>query len=462
MSATPAEGPAEQAALTSDGPPAFLASVNLVFVASVAGYALAFVTGVILARALGPDGRGVYSLFLLSASLAQAVLSLGIGVSAIYYIGKRAFPLADILSHAQVVVLGSAAVSGVLVLLAIPTVGGRLLDAGAPFWAFAFAVPLYVEFSLLTSVLQGRSRFLEMNVLLLAQPLVLLALLAAGLAGGGIGTSAAVVAWALSVLAASLLGLWLVGPRNLRPAVVLRPKWPVLRRQVTFGAQGQAGNLVQLLNYRLDQYLVLLFVSESGVGLYAVGVSVSETIWFLANAVAVVLLPRLTAAGDREAAEMTPVACRNTLLISALGAVALGVVSLWLVPFVFGHDFSGSVRPLLWLLPGTVALAGSKVLASYVFSRGLPLVNSGITLSSLVVTVAADLALIPTFGVPGAAAASSLAYSAHLALSLLAYQRVSGQPLLGALLPSAEDLRLYRSAIAATTARLRPASEPRP
>jgi O-antigen/teichoic acid export membrane protein len=214
-----------------------------------------------------------------------------------------------------------------------------------------------------------------------------------------------------------------------------------MREQVAFGMKGQLGNLVQLLNYRLDQYIVLLFVSASGVGIYAVSVTTSQSIWFLANAVAAVLLPRLTAADAGEAARTTPLVCRNTLLISAIAAVALGVVSPWLVPGLFGGEFDSAVAPLLWLLPGTVALAGSKVLTSYIFSQGRPFTNSMITLAALAITVVADLALIPPFGVTGAAAASSIAYTVHFVLSLIAYRGLSGGSVWEAVVVRGDDVR---------------------
>ncbi len=110
---------------------------------------------------------------------------------------------------------------------------------------------------------------------------------------------------------------------------------------------------------------------------------------------------------------------------------------------MFGHRFDDSVQALWWLLPGTVALTGSKVLTSYIFSQGRPLVNTGITCVSLVVTVAALLALVPPFGVNGAAAASSLAYGAHLCAALFAYGRISGEPPWPAILPHPSDARLY-------------------
>ena len=454
MSESPSrQGPLVQAtppAADAGGPPdpagagpGFLGHVNLVFLTYVANAALAFGVAVLVARALGPEGRGVYALFLLSASITQAVLSLGMGVAAIYELGKRAATLSRVVANSQHVALAAAVVSGLLVLLAWPVLGDTLLDHDAPFWVFAFAVPLFVNYAVLTAVLQGASRFVAMNAVVIAQPLVLLGLVAGGMAIGDVDTTAALVFWSIATLAATLLALALLGRPALRPAELLRVDWPSLRRQLTFGAKGQLGNLAQLLNYRLDQYIVLLFVSTAGVGIYAVSVTISQSVWFIPNAVAAVLLPRLTATDEADAARTTPLVCRNTLLVSALAALGLGAVSPWLVEGFFGAAFASSLRPLIWLLPGTVALAGSKILTSYIFSQGRPLTNSLITVAALVVTLAADFLLIPPFGVTGAAIASSLAYGAHFALTLAAYRRLSGGSIWEAVVVRGDDLRWY-------------------
>lgn len=126
------------------------------------------------------------------------------------------------------------------------------------------------------------------------------------------------------------------------------------------------------------------------------------------------------------------------------------------MPAFFGEDFSPSVVAVWWLLPGTVALAGTKILASYIFSQGKPLINSYITVASLAITLTCDLALIPVFGVAGAAAASTIAYSTSLALSLLAYRRLSGQPVGEALVIRGSDLRLYLETARAVRLRYAP------
>ena len=431
----------------------FVFNVNLVFLTYVASYLLAFLMRVLVTRAVGADGLGSYTLFLLTVSIAGAILGLGLNVSAIYHIGKRTFSLRDIVSNSQAVVLGSLVVSGALVGLTALTFGDRLDREGVPYWLFLLAVPLFVNFNILTAMLQGASRFLAMNLVILLRPLGMVFLLVAGMAAGGLDVRGVLVFWTVSSFLTMAAGLVLVGLRHLDLPTVLRPRWLVLKEQVRFGMQGQAGNLLQLLNYRLDSFLVLAFVNAAGVGFYAVGVAVSESVWFVANAVAVVLLPRLTHAEAEDAARLTPIVCRNTLLVSLAAAAGVGALSPVLVEAIFGGEFGPSVTAVYWLLPGTVALAGTKIVASYVFSQGKPLINSYVALVTLAATVLFDLALIPRFGVPGAAAASSIAYSLSLVLSLAVYSRMSGRGAWEAVLVRGSDLQMYLDAARTLRAR---------
>lgn len=431
----------------------FLFNVNLVFLTYIASYLLAFLLRVLVTRSLGADGLGSYTLFLLSVSIAAAVLGLGVNVSAIYHIGKRTFSLRDILSNSQSVVLGSLVVSGALVGITALTFGERLEQEGVPYWLFVLAVPLFVNFNILTAILQGASRFLAMNLMVLLRPLAMVFLVVAGMTAGGLDLRGVLVFWTVSSFLTMAAGLALVGLRHLHLPTALRPRWPVLKEQVRFGMQGQIGNLLQLLNYRLDSFLVLAFVNAAGVGFYAVGVAVTESVWFGANAVALVLLPRLTGAEPEDAARLTPVVCRNTLLVSLAAAAGVGALSPVLVEPIFGGEFGPSVTAVYWLLPGTVALAGTKILASYVFSQGKPLINSYITLVTLAATVLFDLALIPPFGVAGAAAASSIAYSLSLVLALAAYSRLSGRSAWEAVLVRRSDLQMYVDAARSLRAR---------
>jgi O-antigen/teichoic acid export membrane protein len=200
---------------------------------------------------------------------------------------------------------------------------------------------------------------------------------------------------------------------------------------------------LQFLNYRLDQFVVAGLGTRSDVGIYAVAVGLSETVWWIANAVALALLPRLTRMDADKGAEVTSVACRNTLALAAVAAAGVGGVSLVAVRMLFGDAFSPATWAILWLMPGIVALSGAKVLTSYIFSQGKMAVNSLIALVALGGTLLFDVFLIPRFGINGAAAASSLAYVMTLILALYFYQRLSRNSFLNCLLLRSSDLRLY-------------------
>jgi O-antigen/teichoic acid export membrane protein len=313
------------------------------------------------------------------------------------------------------------------------------------------AVPALVQFRSLEAVLRGQGRFGAMNLIEITLPLTMLAFLGLTEVIWGLTVYRAIVAWSLGCLPPVLIGYAMLDlrhwPRRLADISLLKPA-------VHFGVQGQASNLIQLLNYRLDSYLVLWLVNAGGVGLYAVAVSFSEGLWFIANSVAIVLMTNLTAGEDEYAARVTPLVCRNTLLVTAAGAAGAAVVSPLVIPAVFGADFEESVVPFVLLLPGTVALAGAKVLSAYIFSRGLPLINARIALISLIVTLLLDLALIPPFEVAGAAAGASLGYCLSLALSALSYRRLSGAPIAEALTPRLSDTHLYRDGLNSLAERL--------
>src|SRR5581483_5850806 len=408
---------------------------------------LAFATGAVIARALGADGRGAYALFVLSAAFAQLVLGMGIGNAAIYYLNRREIALRDVLGAVHAVVAFAAVVSAITVSAIVPWAGEIFGDGISP-WLFVAAVPLLLYLALLRLVLQALQRFVALGVTVVGQQVLVLALVTGIWAAGDVTREGVIVAL-IAASAAVRVGLAEVDVmRALRPAA--------LQRLVAFGVQGEVGNALQALNYRLDQFLVRAFVSLAGVGIYATSASVTESLFVMANAVALVLMPRLSADED-EAAWMTPIACRNTLALAAAGSVALAIAAPVVVPLVFGHAFDDSVQALWLLLPGTVALTGSKVLASYIFSRGRPLVNTAITAVSVVVTLVADVVLIPAFGVNGAAVASSLAYLVHFGAALVAYRRISGAPALDAVLARPSDARLYAEAARGLIARLAPA-----
>ncbi|MBI1886286.1 MAG: polysaccharide biosynthesis C-terminal domain-containing protein [Chloroflexi bacterium] len=421
----------------------FFLSVNLVFLSQAASYGLAFLLRVVLARGLGDEGLGTYSLFFITVLIAAGIGNLGVGLGNIYFLNKGTYRFEELMRGSFFVIAVTAVISTVIVIAYGVIYQPDAFVSGKAFWLYAPTVPVLVAYLLLTSFLHGESRFLALSVVASVQGLASV-LMAAGLWGAdALDVFGAAASWIGAFLLADLLALALIGLRRVEWRLTLRPAWPVLREQVKYGAQGQLANLAQLFNYRLDQYLVVAFVTRAGVGHYTVAVGLAESVWWISTAVAMVLLPRLTYMEREQADELAPLACRNTLIISIGAAVALMALSPFLIRGIFGNEFSPAVMPLILLMPGIVAASAARVIWSYLFSQGKVIYNTLATLITLGVTVVLDLALIPILEVNGAAIASSIAYTVSLGATLYWYQKVSPNRLRDALLFRPSDIQLY-------------------
>ena len=440
-------------------PDSFFLNLNLVFLSQVVTYGLAFGLRIVLARGLGDEGLGTYSLFFLAVIVAGGIVNLGVGLGNIFFLNKGTHSYRVLLANSLFVLTVTSVLTWVLIaaygLIAEP----ELFVSGRTFWLYVPALPAVVGYVLLTSFLHGSSRFLALTIVAATQGGAGL-LIAAGLyAADALDVFGALAAWAGSFLLADVLALAVIGVRNVNLGGVLRPNWAALKDQVRYGAQGQVANLAQLFNYRLDQFLVVAFVSRAALGQYTVAVGLGESVWWVSSAVAMVLLPRLTQMDSDRARETTPLVCRNTLLVSVGAAAALMAASPVLIRVLFGGDFSPATTPLLLLMPGIIAASAARVLGSYLFSQGRVIYNTYATFIALGVTVALDLILIPALAVEGAAIASSIAYVISLAATLYWYRRVSGGGVWEALIVRPSDRRFYGDLLRRLRARVLPAEK---
>jgi O-antigen/teichoic acid export membrane protein len=382
-------------------------------------------------------------LFFIAVLVAGGIGSLGVGLGNIYFLNKGSHSYATLLSGSLFVILAAGAISVLAVIGYAVAFGDDLFVWGRAYWFYAAALPGVVAYLLLTSFLHGSSRFLALSVVGVIQGFTAVAIVLALELFDNLDVAGAVAAWTASFLVADVAVFLLVTPGRLDPHRPLAIDWPALGKQIRYGSQGQIANLATLFNYRLDQFLVAAFVSRAAVGHYTVAVGLSEAVWWISSAVAMVLLPRLTEMDRERAAEVTPVICRNTLAVSVVAALGMIVVSPLAIRILFGKEFDPAFLPLVLLMPGIVAASATRVLGSYLFSQGHIVYNTLATFIALGVTLALDIALIPWLEVEGAAIASSVAYACALAATLYWFSRVSRRGPGEALLIRGEDLDLY-------------------
>ncbi|NYG59809.1 O-antigen/teichoic acid export membrane protein [Nocardioides daedukensis] len=180
-----------------------------------------------------------------------------------------------------------------------------------------------------------------------------------------------------------------------------------LRPMLVYGLSHLASTLPAGLIRQLDVLFLAVFVSASQVGHYAVAVAYASLSFPLAAAVGSVLFPRQARLGSPNRTLR-----RSVFLVSLatmLCMVPMILVAPFLLPLVFGDDFSASVSILWFLFPSLLALSANQVCGDLLRGMGKPQSVAWATWISLVVLVVLLFFLVPSSGIRGAAISTSIA-----------------------------------------------------
>jgi O-antigen/teichoic acid export membrane protein len=373
----------------------------------VVAYALAFLSSVMVTRALGPDGRGRYALPIAVLSVVLALGNLGLEHAQIYLAGRGA-PLPALWANSAVVGIAVGlmtwALAGVLIMFsggiaeAVPTSWLVLTLAQVP-------ILLHVLYWLNLIQLEGRVRAgVAVSTVVAAVQLAVVAVMATQ--GFLSPYRVLIVIGVMNVLTWCLvLG---IGVRA--GLTVGRLDTSLVREGLRFGIRAQLGIVFVFLLFRVDQILVQRLLGFDKLGLYTLAVTLAELLWLASSPFAAALLPhQVMAKGDQDI-ELGYASARISLLMVGVLASIAWITAPFLIELAYGPAFAGAVWPFRLLLPGVAALAIQRPLAGVLLKRGRVALVSSIGAVALVIDVGMNVALLPVLGVVAASISSSVAY----------------------------------------------------
>lgn len=372
--------------------------------------------GVVVARALGPTGRGEYAAITAWFGIACIIGQMGLPASLCFYVAKDSSRARDYTATSRTMMVATGMLTLIAGLLLAPVLArGNPVVADGYRIAFGTSVITYAGVAY-TYALQAR-HLLGWNLVRTIQPVLSLLVFC--------------VLWffrlltlnnALYVVAATLTlqlgwGYWYCRQNALAPG---RARISMLRPLAVYGIAQIAALTPATLNAQLDQLVLSQTVASADLGRYAIAVSLSSLPIPLVAAIGNVAFPRLAAqqAVTDATRRMQRQAVLASMGIAAAMLVPLSVVAYWLIPFLFGVGYSAAV-PLLWILtPGAIFLACGQVVGDLLRGRNHPAVVAWAQGLAAVFTVVLLIALLPVVGVYGAAIASTVAYGTALAVML--------------------------------------------
>ncbi len=377
---------------------------------------LAFFLLPLYTRAMAPSEYGAYAVLMLFVSLATFVVSLGLENGLLRFSADDGAAPA-IAGTVWTGMLASAAICSVaLWTLASPVSRVLFFDAEHRTWIRLSAVLLFLDTGsrFLFYRLLGLSRARTYFWLALLRGLVTVAanILLVGVFGAKVeGILWSHIAAALAVLACACAFPGLRFPRAFHR--------DVLRRLIRFGVPVMATSLLLTLLNALDRYLLQAMASAEEAGLYTVAYRIGFVMAMTATAFHMAAVPAVARASqrgedvDRLFAKLTDFLFGiNAVLALGVGMFVPGLVRIRLFGHALVDPAYGAALPVVpWILLGYWCYGfyvNFGIVLYHAEKTGLLTAAAG---SALAVNVAANLVLIPRWGMVGAAVSTAAAYS---------------------------------------------------
>jgi O-antigen/teichoic acid export membrane protein len=370
---------------------------------------LSLVNVLVVARALGPSGRGSVAFLTTIANLTAQLVTFGVWQSNVNLASREPELTPRLATNSALLaaLTGSLGVGVVAALVAIfPAVGGSS-TAGLRWLALA-SVPIMVFQIYIQQLLIAHYRFSVTNGAWLLTPIVNVVVNGTLALAGSLTVGIAVASWVVGQTLQTVVLTWFVVRRL---GGFGRPDAALARGMLSFGAKSHITRIFTLSNYRLDQWLMGAIAGSRQLGYYSVAVAWAEALFFLPTALATVQRPDLSRTDAADAGQRVAPVFRMTMWITLAMAIAMVVAAPLLCVVLFGADFRPSVGQLRVLTIGAFGIVALKLLGNVLVAQRRPLLETGATFLAFVVITGLDLLLIPGMNGMGASIASAIAYT---------------------------------------------------
>ena len=366
-----------------------------------------FATTVVIARDLGPTGRGFYAVATTLGAIGVQFGNLGLHASNTYYVAKDRGLLPVLIGNTLAVVF---------VVCVVAALGG----IGFAFWPMASpihgtllllalaSVPVGLAYMLTQGLLLGVNEVRAYNNIecggkLLA--LMLICILAM------IHGDTVELFFGATLLSVVLTFLW--GLLRLRRVSTELPKLSLAAFRQSIGVGGRAYTIAffGFLLLRVDLLMVKYMLGATEAGYYSISQLLAENTMMFPVVVGLLLFPKLSATKEKE--EKVRLANKAVLVTAALMFPVVVIAALAAGPIIsiaFGRNFLPAVAPFAWLMPGTYFLGIETVMVQLLNSEGFPSIIVAAWIVDTIINVALNFWAIPRYGITGASVVSSVCY----------------------------------------------------
>lgn len=391
--------------------------------ARVLSAALGIFSAIIVARLLGVEGQGRYSVFLATVFLGAQFLNFGVQSANTFFVGSNKKLRHRLLSNSLLVAFFSSII-WIIFIEAFPLITGHsAFDNNFLKYISYFFLPIELLFGYFQALALGMASFRLYNSIDILRKMLFLGALVALISLDVLTLFNALVALCIS----SLLGVLAIGI-SLFERRIERPSLPVFKVTFKYGVWIYVATLMSFLILRSDLIMLNYFVGVRESGYYSIAVSLGDALYLIPTSVAAVLFSKYS----NESEIMGKwISLKKTTVVLLLGLIPLCIgvffFSRTLISTLYGEEYLNAAGALEVLIPGILFLSIATQMQSFLAGINAPFLNAFGAFLVFLLNLVLNFFFIPKYGAVGAALASTLSYAIWAVLSFYLCLRKVGQ-----------------------------------
>jgi len=331
--------------------------------------------------------------------------------------------------------------STVLIFLAASGIAASIFSERFEIYFYLIAAYFVVEVLFLTA----RGTLMGFGLEHRSEPLVVFrkftfAVFGIGLAYLGFGVVGVVIGDLIGALLAAFVGLYVLRSRvNFTAPLRRSPETLPTKEFMSFNYGSLLLGLLLSSLYHVDILMIQYFLGSDETAIYKSALVVAEFLWFAPFAIQLVFVQSaasMWAEGDyNRITSLASTTTRYVSIFTLLLAIGVAVLAEPFLRVYFGPQFTAGATPLLILIPGALGFAIARPMLAIGQAKGdlRPLIVG--TGGAAAVNLLLNGLLIPSYGILGAAAATSIGYGLMLVTQIYAARHIGFDPIANLRLP---------------------------
>jgi O-antigen/teichoic acid export membrane protein len=365
-------------------------------------------TSIIIARSLGPEGRGLYALAITIGALGVQFTNMGLHSSNTFYVARDPNLLSPLLGNSLLISFsmgGLCAVSAGLIFHTFP----ELAPVQGPILYMALAwIPFGLAYLLNQNLMLGIQETRSFNKLEIYNKTISLILILAVILSGWVSPSSL---FATSFLALLICFIWTFPILNKHLSRPIHLSRSLFGKYLPYGIKAYLGSLVGFLLLRVDMLMINQMLDKKDVGLYDIAISMSDMVYLFPMVVSTILFPKLSGISNIQQkwnlSKNTGIAM---LIIMAVICIGVAALSSPLIHLLYGKLFMGSVPVFVVLIICKFLMAANSIFSIFIASIYVPWATVPFNFSTLGVNIILNYYWIEQYGIVGAAMSSIVCF----------------------------------------------------